>query len=100
VLPYAEMLNSGAALLALSLRRPILVPRNDVNDLLAAEVGEAWVQRFDGPLEAADLLRALAAVRAAGLASAAPDLTRRSWDGVGESHAAVYAEVLAQVRGR
>ena len=49
VLPYAEMHNSGAVLLALSLRRPVLVPENAVNTALAAEVGERWVLRYDAP---------------------------------------------------
>ncbi len=52
VLPYREMHNSGAVLLALSLDRPVLVPRNEVTDALAAEVGPWWVQRYDGELDA------------------------------------------------
>ena len=52
-----------AALLALSLDRPVLVPANPVNDRLAEEVGPVWVQRYAGALTAEVLTSALAAVR-------------------------------------
>ena len=39
VLPYRFMHNSGTALAALSLGRPVLVPDNDVNRALSSEVG-------------------------------------------------------------
>ena len=39
VLPYAEMHNSGAALMALSMRRPVLTPDNAATRSLADEVG-------------------------------------------------------------
>ena len=58
-LPYREMHNSGAALLALSLDRPILVPDNEVTAELAAEVGEQWVLRYAGELSTATLREAL-----------------------------------------
>jgi len=89
-LPYRELHNSGAALLALSLGRPVLVPGNDVTDDLAAEVGAVWVQRFTGELDAASLRRALAAV--AGL-TGAPDLSARSWEAIADQHVALYAAV-------
>ena len=43
VLPYSQMHNSGALLTTLSLGRPALVPANEVNALIAAEVGRDWV---------------------------------------------------------
>lgn len=43
VLPYPEMHNSGSVLAALSLARPVLVPANDFNRALRAEVGPGWV---------------------------------------------------------
>ncbi len=64
VLPYREMHNSGAALTALSLNRPVLVPDNEVNRELAEEVGPGWVFRYDGELTGRHLLDALAAHRA------------------------------------
>jgi len=97
VLPYREMHNSGAALLALSLDRPVLVPDNAVNRELAAEVGEDWVQRYRGELTGAALLEALAAVR--GLPTGAPpDLHRRDWPAAAAAHLAAYRRAVADQR--
>lgn len=106
VLPYREMHSSGALLLALSLGRPVLVPRTPVTDDLAAEVGAAWVQRYDGDLSSSHLSAALSAV--AGLAEGArltggadgagphgPDLSARGWPAAGAAHARAYAAALA-----
>jgi beta-1,4-mannosyltransferase len=98
VLPYREMHNSGGALAALSLGRPVLVPDNAVNERLAEEVGPAWVHRYPGELTADHLLGAVAALRAAPPAGA-PDLHRRDWDRVGEAHAAAYRRALRALRG-
>ena len=97
VLPYRRMHNSGAALLALSLGRPVLVPRNDVTDDLAAEVGERWVQRYDGAVTPGALRDALAAVRASADAPG-PDLSGRTWDVVARGHAQAYRQALAAAR--
>ena len=62
VLPYlGEMHNSGALLAALSLDRPVLVPRSATNTALAEEVGPGWVHQYDGPMTARVLSEALAA---------------------------------------
>lgn len=92
VLPYRFMHNSGGALAALSLDRPVLVPRNDVNVALAQEVGEEWVLLYDDELTASRLRDA---VDEASSAIGSPDLTRRDWDGVGRAHAIVYRTALA-----
>lgn len=99
VLPYRAMHNSGALLLALTLRRPVLVPANPVTDALAAEVGERWVQRFDGELAADDLERALAAVRAT-TGDGPPDLRGRSWDALADRHVALYVDAVRAATGR
>ena len=98
VLPYAEMHNSGAALMALSLDRPVLVPDNPVNRRLAAEVGEAWVRRYAPPLTG----EALAAALDQPLPPGRPDLSGREWDDAGERHLAAYrrARELGRRRGR
>lgn len=93
-LPYREMHNSGGALAALSLDRPVLVPDNAVNRLLAEEVGARWVQRYSGDLTAAELESALAAVRASGAAEG-PDLSRRGWSDAGRAHVAAYRRAIA-----
>jgi beta-1,4-mannosyltransferase len=59
VLPYREILNSGSALLALSLNRPILVPDLGALRELQADFGDRWVRTFTGELGAAALEGAL-----------------------------------------
>jgi glycosyltransferase involved in cell wall biosynthesis len=55
VLPYRNILNSGAALLALSRNRPILAPRVGSLIELQAAVGEDWVHLYEGDLSVAVL---------------------------------------------
>lgn len=97
VLPYADMHNSGAALLALSLDRPILVPANDVTAALAAEVGNDWVQLYPGSLRPADLRRAVEHVERP--RSDEPDLSHRDWASVGAAHVAVYRRAVGPFVG-
>lgn len=98
VLPYAEMKNSGALLLALSLNRPVLVPRNETNAALADEVGDGWIVVFNPPLDAAALAAALAEVRLRTKDAARPDLSQRDWVVQGALHARAYQEALHGVR--
>ncbi|KQR23425.1 MULTISPECIES: hypothetical protein [Microbacterium] len=98
VLPYAEMHNSGAALVALSLDRPVLVPRSAANAALASEVGSEWVTMFDDELDEDDLMKALAAAEALST-SARPRLEGRDWDEVGRRHRDVYRSAIQRVRG-
>ena len=98
-LPYREMHNSGGALTALSLARPVLVPANDVTRALAAEVGPGWVWTYDGELGSDDLLGALRGVRSRGEVPA-PDLSARDWDIAGRAHLAAYRRAVTLVRRR
>jgi beta-1,4-mannosyltransferase len=100
VLPYLQMHNSGAALLALSLDRPVLVPRSEATDALAREVGEGWVIMFDGALQRGDLLRALAAARLVRERGVPPQLDDRDWDLVGVRHAEAYRRIVRSTAGR
>ncbi len=95
VLPYPEMHNSGAALATLSVDRPILVPDNPVNRDLAEEVGPGWIQLFAAPLDAEDLVTALAAV--SDPPAAAPDLSRRDWPELAEQHREAYRRARSLV---
>lgn len=97
VLPYREMHNSGAALAALSLDRPVLVPRNAVTSRLAEEVGPGWVCTFAGSLTADVLLAALTEAR--GPRSTRPDLSARTWAQAGVAHLEAYAAAVATRRG-
>ncbi|WP_456818571.1 glycosyltransferase [Cellulomonas sp. URHB0016] len=97
VLPYRNMHNSGALLLALTLGRPVLVPANAVTDALADEVGPWWVQRYAGALTGTVLTSALTAV--AGPPPAPPDLSGRDWAVLAERHLEVYADAVRAARG-
>lgn len=99
VLPYRFMHNSGGALAALSLDRPVLVPRNEVNLALAAEVGEEWVRTFEGDLTAERLCDAIAETTAIAANAGRPDLSRREWTDAGDAYAQVYRRALADRRG-
>jgi len=93
VLPYRELHNSSALLLALSLARPVLVPHNSVTAALGDEVGPGWVHTYDGPLTSEVLQTALAATDQPPIAG--PDLARRAWPELGRRHAEVYRRVLS-----
>jgi beta-1,4-mannosyltransferase len=102
VLPFTRMTNSSSLLLALSLDRPVLVPRTGLTAALAAEVGPGWVHTYEGALDAAALARALAAVRAAraGGDLAPPDLSARAWPAIGARHAEAFRRARDLARGR
>jgi len=90
VLPFLEMTNSSSMLLALSLDRPVLVPRMPVTEQIAAEVGPGWVLIYDGALDAAALERGIRAARDHDRADR-PDLSGREWAPVGARHAEAFA---------
>lgn len=96
VLAYRFMHNSGSVLAALSLDRPVLVPRTEVNEALAAEVGERWVIMYDGELDGDKLL---AAWRSARGLTGRPDMSRREWKEAGRQHAEAYRLAVAAKRG-
>jgi len=89
VLPYLELHNSGTLLVALSLGRPVLVPRTPSTQALATEVGPAWVSLYDGVLAPEALVAALERAGAHRPATL-PDLTDRDWDLIGTRHAQAY----------
>lgn len=96
VLPYTLMHNSGTAITALSLDRPVLVPHNPVTSDLQAEVGEGWVHTFTGELDADDILRALGASR---MTRTPPRLDAREWEGAAQAHVAAFRQAL-ELAGR
>ena len=99
VLPYRFMHNSAAAVTVLSLDRPVLVPKNEVNDLLSAEVGPGWVYGFEGEITAATLQDTLELVnRVQGRQR--PNLDDRDWRVVAADHAAAYRRAIDWLRAR
>ena len=100
VLPYPLMHNSAAALTVLSLDRPILVPDNTVNRQLSDEVGPGWIHYFDAPLDAGEVLTALADARSIDR-EPRPRLGARDWDSSAAAHADAYRTAITLThRGR
>jgi beta-1,4-mannosyltransferase len=93
VLPYREMHNSGALLVALSLNRPVLVPRSPSNTALAEEVGPGWVHLYDGELSREIFESTLALVRSRTHPDP-PRLEGRDWSALGEKTYRAYLAVL------
>jgi beta-1,4-mannosyltransferase len=91
ILPYESMLNSSALLLALSLNRPVVVPRSNVSEAIAREVGQEWIVTYEGQLTAHKLNDALLAVRM-GRRSFPPNLSERDWPKLGAQITAAYLE--------
>lgn len=100
ILPYQDLYGSEAAVLALSLARPILVPANPATTALRSEVGRGWVFTYTGELTAGVLDGALADCREQ-LQNRAdrPDLSARAWPIIAAKHRAAYAAALRLVRG-
>ncbi|WP_291048109.1 glycosyltransferase [Herbiconiux sp.] len=94
VLPYRQVYNSGAALLALTANRPIIVTASPTMQELALEVGESWVRLVDD-WSAESLERAVADLPEP---TSAPDLTRRSWETLGRRYADVYRAASSRRR--
>jgi beta-1,4-mannosyltransferase len=99
VLPYRFMHNSGGALAALSLDRPVLLPDNAVNRLLSGETGAGWVHLYTGELTSEALVAALSDLRA-DRPGGRPDLSARDWSRAGAAHLAAYRQAIAEAKGR
>lgn len=93
VLPYTDMHNSGAALAALSLGRPVLVPDNPVTRQMLEEFGDPWIQTFHPPLAPGDLVAAVARVGDLPQGSI-PAMDSREWDAIGRDHVRVYRRAI------
>lgn len=93
VLPYAEILNSGSAILGLSFDRPILVPDMGALPELRQSVGREWVQTYRGDIDARTLKEAVAWVKSCRRAPKAP-LHEFEWKPIGEQTLAAYRAVV------
>lgn len=93
VLPYREMHNSGSALVALSLDRPVLVQDNEVNRRLSKEMGPGWVHLYRGDLTGEHVVGAILAARLP--RSTRPNLSGREWSGAAASHAEAFRRARA-----
>lgn len=92
LLPYNDMYNSGAILMALSVGRPVIVPDTPVNRELQHEVGDNWIVLYEGDF-GKNVLRKLNKLPRP-IQDSAPDLSLRDWDVVGELHKCFYNSVI------
>jgi len=94
VLPFASVLNSGSAILALSFDRPVLVPALGALTDLAAQIGNGWVITYENELNAAVLNDGM---RKAQLRrdERAP-IDSLDWNHIAEKTCAVYEAAIAQ----
>jgi hypothetical protein len=93
VLPFADILNSGSALLALSFDRPILVPHLGALPELQERLGSDWVRTYSGPLTAEVLCSAIEWM-AGEHRQAPPRLERPTWEELAGDTVSAYREVL------
>lgn len=84
VLPYRKILNSGAALFALSRNRPVMAPRLGTLPELKDEIGRDWVHLYAGDDICEQDLRNFAAEIRRATAPVA-DLSHYEWGPIGDS---------------
>ena len=82
VLPYRNILNSGAALFALSRNRPVLAPSIGSLPELRETVGSDWIYLYHGEFNQSVLIDFLAWVQETSRAEVAP-LDSHAWSRVG-----------------
>ncbi|MCI0139980.1 glycosyltransferase family 4 protein [Arthrobacter bambusae] len=94
VLPYRKIVNSGSALLALSLDRPVFAANKGSIRELAHEIGPEWVMTYE-ELTPEGLASALeAAVETDG---SSPDLSAYSWAKIALEVSDLYTKVSSSV---
>jgi hypothetical protein len=93
VLPYRRILNSGAARLAMTLGRPVLLPDLGLMRAQQQRFGAEWVRLYDGELTSAHISEAIAWARPM-RRPAAPDTTGLDWRGRGREAAEIYRRVM------
>ncbi|MBY6707825.1 glycosyltransferase [Rhodococcus sp. BP-241] len=95
VLPYRSIHNSGILFVALSLGTPVLASRSETVEDVRREVGDQWVQTYDGVITGADVDHSLELARRS--RPLHPDFEGRDWETVGRAHAEIY--LAARSRG-
>ncbi len=97
VLPYERFENSGAAVLALNLGRPVLIPASPAARALQNEFGDRWAHMFEGQLQASHIDHALAV----GVPDAdAPPSPMREWPVQAKMHQDAYGMTSPHDRKR
>jgi glycosyltransferase involved in cell wall biosynthesis len=91
VLPYLEVTNSGAAIYALSMNRPVVAPSKRLFKELAGQVGDEWVRMYE-TLTPENLSEAIDYVKAHPPQGDAP-LDAMDWDRVVSRTLAFFNQV-------
>lgn len=94
VLPYEDILNSGAAILALSFDRPVLVPDKGSLRELQDAVGKDWVFLYQGHLTDTVLREAMQWAKP--YRQSRPNLKDFSWPGIIQATQQAYLAILNQ----
>lgn len=94
VFPYSDVLNSGSAIFALSVGRPILVSDNSLSRELLEYVGSDWIYLIDGELDAGQLERAVQKAKMLCASGTMPDLSALEWDLIGRKTVDLYRKVV------
>jgi beta-1,4-mannosyltransferase len=98
VLPYRRILNSGAALLALSFARPVLVPDKGAMREQREAFGDEWIRIYSGELCASELAEAVRWAKTT--KRSAPDLTGLDWESLAQKTYSAYQVLLVAADGR
>lgn len=93
VLPFASILNSGSAILALSFDRPVLVPAAGSLADLAQQIGSDWVITYTGQIRSDVMEDAMEMARSRAGERAPTDCL--DWNHIAAQTLDVYLEVLA-----
>jgi beta-1,4-mannosyltransferase len=91
VLPYVDVLNSGATLLALSFDRPVLAPRKGSLISLEKSVGAEWLWTYSDPLTPLELTKAIQ--WAMSQPRSRPNLEAFEWTAIADRTIGVYQTV-------
>jgi len=98
VLPYRRILNSGAAMYAISRNRPLLAPHQGSLPELQMAVGKQWVHLYDGDLTVPVLRDFVDGVRA-GPDGAVADLSAFDWRAIAEKVQSLLRKVSSDLGG-
>lgn len=93
VFPYFDVLNSGAAIFALSVGRPILASDNPLFRELQEAVGPEWIRLIDQELDGKQLAESLEAARSLRNSGRRPDLSIFDWGNIARDTVRFYREV-------
>lgn len=94
VFPYSDVLNSGAAIYALSAGKPILASQNSLFRELQTLVGADFVMLIENELNDVVIENSLANSIKLKATNRSPDLSNFDWELIGEKTLSFYAKLL------